>query len=195
MGCATIQKLRSLSTYAPPAMAVFCLSLGNHCVKYILRIEYVTLVVIRTRFNNKFMIGKPEWFRRRKYTGWGFTPVTWQGWAYIAVVILPIVLLTSARAVGQIQMVLAIVWALIFCIDFIDIIIHLPKDERDRMHEAIAERNALWAIIAVLATGVGYQAAINAAHGVKYVDPVILIALFVGVLVKMISNIYLDKKD
>jgi hypothetical protein len=29
------------------------------------------------------MFGKPEWFVPNKF-GWGLTPVTWQGWAYVA---------------------------------------------------------------------------------------------------------------
>jgi len=35
------------------------------------------------------MIGKPEWFKRRKYGGWGIFPKTWQGWVYIAAIIIP----------------------------------------------------------------------------------------------------------
>lgn len=33
------------------------------------------------------MIAQKEWFGRRKYTGWGVTPKTWQGWVYIAVAV------------------------------------------------------------------------------------------------------------
>ena len=141
------------------------------------------------------MIGKPEWFRRRKYTGWGFTPVTWQGWVYVFVMVLPIVLFTYLQAVSQAWIVAIVVWAIVFCLDFIHIALHLPKDERDRIHEAIAERNALWVIILVLVVGVGYQAASGAVKGLWEVDPVILVAIFAGLLAKMISNIYLDRKD
>lgn len=141
------------------------------------------------------MIGKPEWFRRRKYTGWGFSPATWQGWVYVFVMILPFVLLSNFIKANQAGTIFMIVWALIFCIDFIHIALHMPKDERDRIHEAIAERNALWAIIAVLAVGVGYQSATSAVAGVVKVDPVIIVAIFAGLLVKIISNVYLDKKD
>ncbi|MFA6006991.1 MAG: hypothetical protein WC764_04690 [Candidatus Paceibacterota bacterium] len=141
------------------------------------------------------MIGKPEWFKRRKYTGWGFTPATWQGWAYITAFVLLFFLITALPVIGGLRTLLLVILAIIGCVDFIHIIIKMPRDERDRMHEAISERNALWAILAVLTIGIGYQAAVSAAHGTKYVDPVILIALLVGVVVKMVSNIYLDKKN
>ena len=141
------------------------------------------------------MIGKPHWFKRRKYTGWGFTPVTWQGWVYVAGAILPLVLLMGVSPVSQTRIVIIVIWALVVSFDFVHIIIHLPKDERDRLHEAIAERNALWVIIAVLAVGVGYQAASSATAGAVKVDPIIIVAILTGLLAKIISNIYLDKKD
>ncbi|MCX6752094.1 MAG: hypothetical protein NTZ87_01155 [Candidatus Nomurabacteria bacterium] len=143
------------------------------------------------------MIGKPHWFKRRKYTGWGFTPATWEGWLYIIVAILPFVLLMGVSPINQTRMILIIIWALIVCVDFVDIVIHLPKDERDRIHEAIAERNALWIIVAVLGIGIAFQAASGAvSHAlIPQVDPFLLVALFAGLLAKIISNIYLDKKD
>ena len=144
---------------------------------------------------SNFMIGKYKWFKRRKYTGWGFSPATWQGWIYIIVAIFPIVLLANSAVINQTRMILIIIWAVIFGIDFIDIIIHLPKDERDRIHEAIAERNALWVIVIILGVGIAYQASSSIVKGIMSVDPVILVALFAGLIVKVISNIYLDKKD
>jgi threonine/homoserine/homoserine lactone efflux protein len=141
------------------------------------------------------MIGKPQWFRRRKYTGWGFTPVTWEGWVYVFISILPLVLLTGFGPVNQTRMILIVIWALIVGFDFVDIIIHLPKDERDMIHEAIAERNALWVMIAVLAIGVGYQTASSAVAGAVKVDPIIIIAIIAGLVAKAISNIYLDSKN
>jgi hypothetical protein len=141
------------------------------------------------------MIGKPIWFRRRKYSGWGFTPVTWEGWVYTLIAILPLILLTSVSPITQTRMILIVIWALIVCFDFIDIILHLPKDERDMIHEAIAERNALWVIITVLAFGVAYQVGSGAVMGVVKVDPVIVVAIIAGLFAKIISNIYLDRKN
>ena len=141
------------------------------------------------------MIGKPHWFTRRKYTGWGFSPACWQGWVYILVAILPIILLTSFPPVGNIRIVLVAIWSLILCFDFIDIIIHLPKDERDVLHEAIAERNALWMILLVLTIGVAFQASSTSITGIIHVDPIIIIALVAGLIVKIITNLYLDRKN
>jgi len=141
------------------------------------------------------MIGKREWFKRRKYTGWGFSPATWQGWAYIFVAILPYIILGTTKPVDTIRLVVLIIWSIIIVIDFIDIITHLPKDERDRIHEAMAERNALWVIISVLAIGIIYQASSSVNPEISKVDPIILIAIFAGLLAKIISNVYFDKKD
>jgi hypothetical protein len=142
------------------------------------------------------MIGKPEWFKRRKYSGWGFTPATWQGWVYILVMIVPIIVISNLKMPGDTQIVFLVIWALIFCVDFVDIIIHLKKDERDRIHEAIAERNALWVVLAVMVAGLAYQVASDVVtKSITKVDPVILIALFAALIAKIITNVYLDKKD
>ncbi len=142
------------------------------------------------------MLGKPSWFARRKYTGWGFTPKTWQGWVYFLVIIAPIVFLSQYQSFGTAGMIFMIIWAIIFCLDFIHIIINLKLDERERIHEAIAERNALWVIVIVLGVGVAFQAAASvAAHTIYSVDPFILIALGTGIIAKIISNIYLDLKN
>lgn len=142
------------------------------------------------------MIAKPEWFSRRKYTGWGLTPTTWQGWAYIVVMVAPLVVVMQGSSIGTAKMAFLIVWAVIFGADFIDMMIRIPKDERDRLHEAISERNALWVMVIVLAAGVGYQVATSvAANGSMSVDPVILAALLAGTIAKAVSNLYLDRKD
>jgi UDP-N-acetylmuramyl pentapeptide phosphotransferase/UDP-N-acetylglucosamine-1-phosphate transferase len=141
------------------------------------------------------MIGKKEWFTRRKYTGWGLTPSTWQGWVYTAVMVAPLVVMSFLQ-VNETVLAVIIVWFIIFAVDITDIMIHVPKDERDALHEAIAERNALWAMIAVLTAGVGYQAATTIAEGKDaWVDPVILVALAGALIAKAATNWYLDKHD
>lgn len=142
------------------------------------------------------MIGNPVWFKRRKYAGWGFFPVKWQGWVYIAVMIVPFVIFQALPFWNNTtRIAVTIIWFIVFGLDAIDIMIRMKKDERETLHEAIAERNALWFIIIALAIGVAYQAASNAVQQRIYVDPVIVIALVGGLLVKAISNIYLDRKD
>lgn len=78
---------------------------------------------------------------------------------------------------------------------FIDIMISVKKDERETLHEAFAERNALWAILTVLVGGILYDVAKGIANNTVIVDPVILIALGAGVITKAVSNFYLDRKN
>jgi hypothetical protein len=73
--------------------------------------------------------------------------------------------------------------------------ISVKKDERETLHEALAERNALWAILTVLVGGVLYDVAKGIASNTVVVSPVILIALGAGLLVKAVSNFYLDRKN
>jgi hypothetical protein len=141
------------------------------------------------------MFGKPAWFQRRKYAGWGIYPKTWQGWVYMVVLLAPLFLMQALPISGDFQVAAMVIWAILAAVDMVHIMIQMPKDERDRMHEAIAERNALWTIIAALAAGIGFQAAIGVIQHRMGVDPVILIALFAGLAAKAITNIYLDKHD
>jgi cobalamin synthase len=141
------------------------------------------------------MIGRPEWFSRRKYGGWGLFPKTWQGWVYLLVVIGLVVSLQYLPVVETTRTFLMVTVVIILVADVVDIMRKIPMDEREKLHEAFAERNALWVIITVLAGGVLYQAVISGMEGEVHVDPVIIVALLAGVVTKAISNIYLDRKN
>jgi hypothetical protein len=142
------------------------------------------------------MIGKPEWFARRKYGGWGLFPKTWQGWAYALIMAAPLLLVQYAPFLAEdIKVIFMLAWAVLFAADVVHIMIKLKLDEREKIHEAIAERNALWAIITVIVVGVAYQAASSAVKGIVSVDPFLIAAVVVGLIVKAVSNLYLDKKD
>lgn len=93
------------------------------------------------------------------------------------------------------QTMAMIVWGVVLAADVVDIMIRMPRDEREKLHEAIAERNALWAMIAALAAGLAYRAAVSAVDGKVYIDPVIAFAIVVGLIVKAASNIYLERKN
>lgn len=141
------------------------------------------------------MIGKPQWFGRRKYGGWGVWPKTWQGWVYVAAVLgvfFIINAITFAKPAYQTWAFGA--WLVILGVDIIDIMIRMPRDEREKMHEAIAERNAMWAMILVLAAGLAYRAALASAQNNLYIDPVIIAAIATGLAVKAASNVYLERK-
>ena len=142
------------------------------------------------------MLGKPQWFQRRKYAGWGIYPKTYQGWLYLLVLVAGFLLIQFINWPGDnTSVILMLIWAGIFVLDTLDIMIRMPRDERDRIHEALAERNALWVMIASLVLGIAYRAAQSAVYGKIYIDPIIIMALLAGLVAKAITNIYFDRKD
>ena len=74
------------------------------------------------------MIGKPEWFTRKKI-GWGITPATWQGWLYILCfyVTPPLAIFYALPTSQQGKIILIIAWVLIIIIDAIKITLQVPK--------------------------------------------------------------------
>jgi hypothetical protein len=141
------------------------------------------------------MIGKPKWFQRRKYTGWGLSPKTWEGWVYILVIAAIAMLIQYLPIDKQAKPIATIVLVAIIILDLVHIIAHLPMDERERNHEAISERNALWAILAALGAGAAWQAITGVMTNNIQIDPIIIIALAVATIAKAITNIYLDMKN
>jgi predicted Co/Zn/Cd cation transporter (cation efflux family) len=154
------------------------------------------------------MLGKPQWFKRRKYGGWGFCPASWQGWIYLAVLLASFTLIQLLPMPGGLTRTAAMLaWAAVFSIDAIHIMVKMPRDERERIHEAVAERNALWAMVTALAAAAAYQFAAAYAAGstgmvqlpgsavLGGIDPFIIAALFVGLAAKAATNVYLDSRD
>lgn len=141
------------------------------------------------------MIGKSSWFRRRKYSGWGLTPKTWQGWAYVLVICIPFVIFQMIPSMSNnLRFVATGIWILVILIDVFDIMIRLRLDEREKMHEAIAERNAMWSMMIVLTLGLVIEISYNAYLGKVYINPVVIAALIVGVITKGISNFVLERR-
>jgi hypothetical protein len=141
-------------------------------------------------------IGKPEWFKRRKYGGWGIQPKTWQGWVYIVVFMIPFIVFNIFTIWDtKTRIIIAGIWILLLVIDVFDIMFRMKNDEREKIHEAIAERNALWGVIIVLIAGVFYDIVSSALDQKVYVNPFIVGALIVALSIKCISNIYLERKD
>ena len=143
------------------------------------------------------MIGQPDWFNKRKYGGWGLSPKTWKGWAYIGMMILIPWFYQSYIAWDKSSATIGVgVLVGIMLLDVVHIMILMDKgDERDQKIEALAERNAAWAMVVVLALGVGYQAVQSAILKTSQVDPFLIVTLLVGSLVKMLSNLKLAKKS
>lgn len=142
------------------------------------------------------MIGKAEWFTRRKYGGWGLFPKVWQGWVYVLAIATPFILMQYTNFLSEkAKIVFMVVWGIIIAVDMIDIMARLKLDEREKIHEAMAERNALWAVIVVITAGVAYQVSSGIVKGIVDVDPFLIAAVAVGLIVKAVSNLYLDRKD
>ena len=80
------------------------------------------------------MIGRPEWFTTKRYTGLGIRPKTWQGWAYIAAV-LALVLFIRWQPFwewsDQTKNMLTAAWAVVVVVDAIHIIYVLNKKRSD----------------------------------------------------------------
>jgi hypothetical protein len=85
--------------------------------------------------------------------------------------------------------------ATVSAIDFMDIFRKVKRDERDVIHEAIADRNALWFMIIALIVGLAYKTAGNIVAGkAEMVDPIILGALLGAAAVKSLTHWYLRDK-
>ncbi|MBR9678588.1 MAG: hypothetical protein GOU97_04830 [Nanoarchaeota archaeon] len=141
------------------------------------------------------MFAKPEWFKRRKYTGWGLTPATWQGWVYILFMIGVLIVFNSFDLSQGLRLGFNAFWIFIILIDLVDVLRNLKKDERDRIHEAIAERNAAWVMSFLLAMGLLYDLVLSALKQEFVVHPFLVIALFGGVVAKAFSNWKLGREN
>lgn len=142
------------------------------------------------------MIAKKEWFGRRKYTGWGVTPKTWQGWLYIVVAVGILALVQSlVTADEQTKAIITLVWTVLLLVDILPLMFSVKKDEREVQVEAISERNAAWFMVMILTIGVLYDG-INAAltKNIAEVNWFVIGALLGGALVKSISNYMLERE-
>ena len=138
------------------------------------------------------MLGNPKWFKRRKYTGWGLTPITWQGWVYVGALLCAIFFISTMTVwlnvptVYQIGIVLLVLAVIV--LETIDISARINSDERETVHEALSERNAAWTMAVILMGGIVFQAIVSVLHGQLYMDPFIIAAVLGGVIAKGISS-------
>lgn len=137
------------------------------------------------------MIGNPKWFNVRKYTGWGLTPNCWQGWAYVFVFALPIIFINEVplNISSNYKNIFSLIWILLLLVDVIHMMSQVKKDERERLHEALADRNALWFMMFVLVASALYDSFFNQSTNIVF-----LIAVLGSVIVKSITQFYLRDK-
>lgn len=141
------------------------------------------------------MIGKAKWFQRRKYGGWGISPKTWQGWVYLAVVMLPFVIFQALPYwETKLRLIVTGIWISFLLVDVTHIMLTLKRDEREYKIEAVSERNASWFMMLVLVIGLIYQIISSALQQSFEVNWFMATALFGGAIVKSISNIILERR-
>lgn len=140
------------------------------------------------------MIAKAIWFNRRKYTGWGLMPKTWQGILYIMIIAGAIAVVQSLTLPETLKMVLTGVWAVFVLIDVLQAMASIKLDEREQKIEAISERNAAWTMVASTALVILYITTIG--KELKGIDlmPVLIFPIAAGVIVKGLSNFILDRR-
>jgi hypothetical protein len=141
------------------------------------------------------MIAKPEWFGPRKYSGWGVTPRTWQGWAYTLAIIVALMIFQAIPGLdAQVRTTGTVLWVAFVVLDILPIMVTMKKDEREYKNEAIAERNASWFMVLVLVIGILYELVISGLSHEVSINGFMVLALFGGAIVKGVSNYLMDKK-
>ncbi len=141
------------------------------------------------------MFAKKEWFQRRKYGGWGVSPKTWQGWVYIAMMIIPFIVFQSLPYwTTELRMYVTLGWVIFLLLDIMPVMITVYRDEREFKIESMAERNAAWFMMSVLVIGLLYEIITSALREELSVNIFVVIAIFGGALVKTISNVVYEKK-
>lgn len=140
------------------------------------------------------MFAKAAWFNRRKYTGWGLTPRTWQGVLYILTIVIVIFFISSLSINETIKMALTGAWVIFVLVDILWVMASIKLDEREQKIEAIAERNASWAMVGSTILSIVYITTIG--KNLKGIDivPVLIFPLIIGVIVKGVSNFVLDRQ-
>ncbi|WP_084126256.1 hypothetical protein [Methanothermobacter sp. CaT2] len=141
------------------------------------------------------IIARPQWFGRRKYGGWGVSIKTWQGAVYLACVFLLLVGIQLLPLNTTTRMYVTGAWLAFLFLDMFDVMWKVKRDEREYLHEAIAERNAAWAMMPVLVIGVFIELISSSLQGKPHIDPFILLALLAGVLAKSVTNYRLEREN
>lgn len=131
------------------------------------------------------MIANPKWFNLRKYSGWGLTPNCWQGWAYIIAFIIPIAIISGLNIDQSLKNTINFIIAGILLADVLHTMTKIQKDERERLHEAIADRNALWFLLFGFIAWAFFK---------QTFDPILVGILLGATAVKALTQIYLRDK-
>lgn len=137
------------------------------------------------------MIAKKEWFKPR-ILGWGLRPVMWQGWVYIAIAILFVLVALNLPVEERVKLPLLAVVAVVFIIDTLIVMVQMYKnlDERERKHQTIIEANASYVGIVALLVVALYEWIV-----VKRLNTGLFVVLGAMVLAKTATTFYLWKNE
>lgn len=141
------------------------------------------------------MIGRKEWFTRRKYSGWGLTPRTWQGFAYIGSIVLFGFLLSEAPLPGALKMTISVIIIILVIADVLHIMATIKVDEREAKIEALAERNASWTMVGCLGILLIYFSMVDSSLYGRDFMPFIIFPMVTGMIVKAVSAYILQNKE
>ncbi|MFA5106620.1 MAG: hypothetical protein WC506_06705 [Candidatus Micrarchaeia archaeon] len=142
------------------------------------------------------MFGNPKWFTPRKF-GWGLGVNTWQGIAYILVFVAIVLVINALPMPLDIRLGLSALAIGILLIDVLHIMtqVYSGLDEREQMHQALAERNS--AFVAVVGLVV-YGFYLSLAVKPEALEPLLLPLIVVGLgmaAAKGFTLIYLERQS
>ena len=140
------------------------------------------------------MIGNPKWFVRRRYTGWGLMPKTWQGVVYIMAIAAVVAFIQVLALSENIKIALMVSWVILVLLDVLHIMASIKLDEREQKVDAIAERNAAWAMITAIAISILYVTTLGKELKGVELMPALIFPAVIGVVTKALSNIILDRR-
>lgn len=105
------------------------------------------------------MIGKPEWFTPRKF-GWGLGLGTKESVAYVIGIAFAVWMALAAKFPLGTRIAVAGAVVALAVLDVIHIMmgVYARLDERERRHQALAERNASFVAVACLVSYIGFVA-------------------------------------
>ena len=114
---------------------------------------------------------------------------------YLASIIMLILLIQLLPLEAIARLYVTGAWLLFVFIDMFDVMWKVQRDEREYIHEAIAERNAAWAMMPILVVGMFIELILSSLRGEPRVNPFIALALIAGVVAKSVTNYRLEKEN
>ncbi|HQT44687.1 MAG TPA: hypothetical protein PLO51_01810 [Candidatus Micrarchaeota archaeon] len=142
------------------------------------------------------MFGNPKWFSPRKF-GWGLGLKSWQGIAYILVFAALVLVINALPVPLDFRLGLSALVLGILVIDVLHIMtqVYSHLDEREQMHQAIAERNSTFVAVVGL---VVYGFYLSLTVKPDALEPLLLPLVAVGLAMaaaKGFTLIYLERKS